>query len=127
MNPCCAAQDEIAAELEGLACDPALQACCQRDLREQAHVARVKQQLLAHDRTDERRLLAERAVRRDADGLDDAADSLSSASDEATPGAGAGQTRALMGCVAVRRGAALPGQRASPTGSGAAAGAPVPL
>jgi hypothetical protein len=96
MNPCCAAQDEIATELEDLACDPALQSCCQRDLQEQAYVARVKQQLLAHDRTDERRLLAEQAVRRDADGFDDAADSLSSASDEATPGARAGQTRELM-------------------------------
>ncbi|KAK9825410.1 hypothetical protein WJX81_002679 [Elliptochloris bilobata] len=86
MSACCGIQDEVAAELDELATDPALQDCCRRDLQEQAYVARVKAELLAHDRTDERRLAADEAVRRDFAGrTDDGADSLASGSEEEAP------------------------------------------
>ena len=68
--------------------EPPLQACCQRDLQEQAHMARVKAQLLAHDRTDARRLVADDAVRRDFVSRPDGdTDSLASGSDDESAGA----------------------------------------
>ena len=45
--------------------DPALADCCRRDLREQAHVQRIKSTLLAHDVTTERLKLAENAYVKD--------------------------------------------------------------
>ena len=51
-------------------------------------MARVKAQLLAHDRTDARRLVADGAVRRDFVGRPDGdADSLASSSDDESAGA----------------------------------------
>ena len=50
-------------------------------------MARVKAQLLAHDRTDARRLVADEAVRRELVGRPDGdADSLASGSDDESAG-----------------------------------------
>ena len=86
-NTCCSAHDDLAAELEDMAADPALQDCCRRDLKEQAYVARVKRELLAHDRTDTRKLIADQVVRHDFESrCSGDADSLASGSDEDAPG-----------------------------------------
>ena len=66
MDACCgpSAPPEaaaFAAEAEACAaaaCDPTLEACCQRDLEEAATVARLKAQLSLHDRSKERERLA---------------------------------------------------------------------
>lgn len=59
MDPgCCpaeAAAHQADADLcEQLACDPTLEACCQRDLEQQAMVSRLKAQLSLHNRSNER-------------------------------------------------------------------------
>lgn len=64
MDPCCPPPAETAAftaEAErcaAAACDPTLEACCQRDLEQAAVVARLKAQLSLHDRSKERERLA---------------------------------------------------------------------
>jgi hypothetical protein len=64
---CCAAPEAqgFAAEAEAcdaLACDPTLEACCQRDLQQQAMVARLKARLSIHDRSKERQRVAGQVV-----------------------------------------------------------------
>ena len=58
---CCPEAQGFAAEAEAcdaLACDPTLEACCQRDLEQQALVARLKARLSLHDRSKERQRIA---------------------------------------------------------------------
>ena len=50
-----------ACEVEAL--DPTLQSCCQRDLEQQAAVARLKAQLSLHDRSKERQRAASAVIR----------------------------------------------------------------
>lgn len=66
MDPgCCAEAQSFTAEAEAcnlLASDPTLESCCQRDLKEQAVVARLKAQLSIHDRSKERLRVAGRVL-----------------------------------------------------------------
>jgi hypothetical protein len=62
---CCTEAQGFAAEAEAcdaLACDPTLEACCQRDLEQQAMVARLKARLSIHDRSKERQRIAGQVV-----------------------------------------------------------------
>ncbi|KAK9792251.1 hypothetical protein WJX73_007616 [Symbiochloris irregularis] len=55
---CCASQEpaqSLSEVFDSAANDPALQSCCARDLREQAYAARLKAELLSHDRSNTRR------------------------------------------------------------------------
>ena len=79
--------------------DPALADCCRRDLREQAHVQRVKKTLLEHDVTTQRLKLAESAFLRDPLArpcLDDSdRDSLESDNEDG------GKCLSLLSCLAL--------------------------
>lgn len=64
-GPCCDAAhglESLARELQESAADPTLSSCCQRDLEEQAAVARLKARLAAEDRTNLRKQVAERVL-----------------------------------------------------------------
>lgn len=64
-DPCCQEADAFnseAAACEALACDPTLESCCQRDLEQQAVVARLKARLSIHDRSKERLRVAARVL-----------------------------------------------------------------
>lgn len=64
---CCPGQDAHAAEavvLGNLALDPALEACCRRDLEERAEVARLKAALSLQDRSTARQQLQQQVVGR---------------------------------------------------------------
>jgi hypothetical protein len=64
-DPCCQEADAFnseAAACEALACDPTLESCCQRDLEQQALVARLKARLSIHDRSKERLRVAGRVL-----------------------------------------------------------------
>lgn len=63
--PACPLQEleSLAAELRDSALDPTLAACCQRDLQEQAAVAKLKARLAAADRTNLRKQVAQGVLR----------------------------------------------------------------
>lgn len=77
-NRCCDQQAEPLSEvLDSAADDPALQSCCARDLKEQAYVARLKAELLLHDKTNTRCEIAAKAFDPRLNDLQDAESSQS--------------------------------------------------
>jgi hypothetical protein len=58
-DPHVEALDSLALELREAAADPTLASCCQRDLEEQAAVAKLKARLTAADRTNLRKHVAQ--------------------------------------------------------------------
>ncbi|GAB4820410.1 hypothetical protein N2152v2_007456 [Parachlorella kessleri] len=101
----------LAQELQEAAADPTLASCCQRDLEEQAQVAKLKARLTAVDRSNVRGQVAQAVLRQTPpthsppQGAEEHDASLSGSEDEATlggwgaQGAGRGPRRCLAGCV----------------------------
>lgn len=84
-HPCCD-HDRLcseAAELDELAADPTLAACCQRDAQEQAVAARLRAQLTLVDRSRQREALRAAVFGAAAEEEDGASvDSLESSGDD---------------------------------------------
>ena len=71
MAGCCAtsqvARHQLAEVLDEAVDDPALQACCARDLREQAYSGWLKAELLARDQSNTKLEIAAAAIRPSSD------------------------------------------------------------
>ena len=105
MANCC--PDEACQEEPELWNDPTLADCCRRDLQEQHYVARVKGQLLAVDRTEERQKAKAEVLRTEAGWASDDSKSAAS-SDEGAHECMPMRPRTQEGWLVIRRQAHRP-------------------